>query len=121
MKKSSHHKIGGCSGTRYGCCPNSKVSKTDKHGTNCHSHNHHRRPDSRIQYIGYHPRQFYPFNREPIVRQEIIRQPIIHQEIIRQSNDSNHSNDSDIFHIFNLISVLIILIFIILMTIRFLK
>jgi len=116
MKNSSHNKIGGCSGTRYGCCPNSDVSKVNRHGTNCHNHN--RRPDSRIQYIGYHPRHLYPFNREPVIHQEIIRQPIIHHEIIRQSNDSN---ELDIFHIFNLILVFIILIFLILMTVRFLK
>ena len=109
MKKSSHHKIGGCSGTRYGCCPNSNVSKVNHNGTNCHNHN--RRPDSRIQYIGYHPRQFYPVNREPIIRQEIIRQP----------TGSNQSDNSELFHIFNLILVLIVLMFSILMAVRFLK
>jgi hypothetical protein len=119
MKKSSHHKIGGCSGTRYGCCPNSNVSKVNHNGTNCHNHN--RRPDSRIQYIGYHPRQFYPVNREPIIRQEIIRQPIIRQEIIRQPTGSNQSDNSELFHIFNLILVLIVLMFSILMAVRFLK
>jgi hypothetical protein len=99
MKKSSHHKIGGCSGTRYGCCPNSNVSKVNHNGTNCHNHN--RRPDSRIQYIGYHPRQFYP--------------------IIRQPTGSNQSDNSELFHIFNLILVLIVLMFSILMAVRFLK
>jgi hypothetical protein len=26
---------GGCAGTRYGCCPNGRISKTDPEGTNC--------------------------------------------------------------------------------------
>ena len=108
MKKSSHHKIGGCSGTRYGCCPNSGVTKTDPNGRNCY---HHRRPSSRIQYIGYHPRDVYPVYRQPITRQEIIRLP----------NDSTDSTNSDIFHIFNLILVFLILMFSILMAVRFLK
>jgi hypothetical protein len=28
-------KLGGCSGTEFGCCPDSKISKVDKVGTNC--------------------------------------------------------------------------------------
>ena len=27
--------IGGCAGTRYGCCPNSTISKRDERGSNC--------------------------------------------------------------------------------------
>ena len=27
--------IGGCAGTRYGCCPNSKIAKQNMMGTNC--------------------------------------------------------------------------------------
>ncbi len=27
--------IGGCSGTRYGCCPNSLTAKSDARGSNC--------------------------------------------------------------------------------------
>ena len=27
--------IGGCSGTRYGCCPNNKTSKLNPQGSNC--------------------------------------------------------------------------------------
>ena len=27
--------IGGCSGTRYGCCPNSQTPKIDQNGSNC--------------------------------------------------------------------------------------
>jgi len=27
--------IGGCDGTRYGCCPNSKIAKQNMMGTNC--------------------------------------------------------------------------------------
>ena len=33
-----HHRkqsIGGCLGTRYGCCPGSSISKTDSTGSNC--------------------------------------------------------------------------------------
>jgi len=30
--------IGGCAGTRYGCCPNSTTSKIDQQGSNCSSH-----------------------------------------------------------------------------------
>jgi hypothetical protein len=26
---------GGCSGTRYGCCPNGTTAKADAYGTNC--------------------------------------------------------------------------------------
>jgi hypothetical protein len=28
--------IGGCKGTRYGCCPMSNIAKHDPSGTNCH-------------------------------------------------------------------------------------
>jgi len=27
--------IGGCAGTRYGCCPNKQISKIDEKGSNC--------------------------------------------------------------------------------------
>jgi hypothetical protein len=27
--------IGGCKGTRYGCCPNSNIAKLNRIGTNC--------------------------------------------------------------------------------------
>jgi hypothetical protein len=27
--------IGGCAGTRYGCCPNSTTPKMNQQGTNC--------------------------------------------------------------------------------------
>ena len=27
--------IGGCAGTRWGCCPDGKTARTDKHGKNC--------------------------------------------------------------------------------------
>jgi hypothetical protein len=27
--------IGGCAGTRYGCCPNSQIPKLNALGTNC--------------------------------------------------------------------------------------
>ena len=31
----SHKIIGGCAGTRWGCCPDGKTARTDKHGKNC--------------------------------------------------------------------------------------
>ena len=27
--------IGGCAGTRWGCCPDGRTARTDKHGRNC--------------------------------------------------------------------------------------
>ena len=30
--------IGGCAGTRYGCCPHSRKARADKKGSNCHHH-----------------------------------------------------------------------------------
>jgi len=33
-----HHRqkiIGGCSGTRYGCCPNGHTARVDRRGSNC--------------------------------------------------------------------------------------
>lgn len=27
--------IGGCAGTRYGCCPNNQIPKFNEKGTNC--------------------------------------------------------------------------------------
>lgn len=29
------HIIGGCSGTRYGCCPDGRTSRINTQGTNC--------------------------------------------------------------------------------------
>ncbi len=29
------HKIGGCAGTRWGCCPDGKTAKANHRGTNC--------------------------------------------------------------------------------------
>ena len=31
----SYGPIGGCAGTRYGCCPNSQIPKLNALGTNC--------------------------------------------------------------------------------------
>ena len=28
--------IGGCAGTRYGCCPDGRTPRADYRGTNCH-------------------------------------------------------------------------------------
>jgi|13_taG_2_1085334.scaffolds.fasta_scaffold185490_2 hypothetical protein len=30
-----HRRIGGCAGTRWGCCPDGRTPRTDKHGRNC--------------------------------------------------------------------------------------
>tara|TARA_B100002019_G_C21136198_1_gene530830 strand:+ start:67 stop:306 length:240 start_codon:yes stop_codon:yes gene_type:complete len=36
--------IGGCAGTRYGCCPDSRKACRDKKCSNCgHHHRHHHR------------------------------------------------------------------------------
>lgn len=29
------HRIGGCAGTRYGCCPNGRTPRANPRGTNC--------------------------------------------------------------------------------------
>ena len=29
------HRIGGCAGTRWGCCPDGKTTKANHRGTNC--------------------------------------------------------------------------------------
>lgn len=29
------HVIGGCAGTRYGCCPNGRTARVDMRGSNC--------------------------------------------------------------------------------------
>jgi len=104
------HKVGGCSGTRYGCCPNSDVSKVDRHGSNCP--NHHR--DSRIHHIGYHHRRdYHPIDFVPIVRRPIVRQPIIVNEVERQTASPPLE-----FNYINLIITLIIIIFFIFMVVR---
>lgn len=33
--KSTKTIIGGCSGTRYGCCPNTNIPKQNTRGSNC--------------------------------------------------------------------------------------
>ena len=33
--------IGGCAGTRYGCCPNSSQACVNKRCSNCHHRPHH--------------------------------------------------------------------------------
>ena len=115
---SSHHrqhKLGGCSGTRHGCCPNSDIPKVNRHGSNCP--NHHR--DSRIHHIGYHHRRdyhpidFVPIVRRPIVREPIIRQPIIVNEVGRPTASSPLE-----FNYINLIITLILIIFFIFMVVR---
>lgn len=30
-----HHRVGGCKGTRWGCCSDGRTSKKDPKGTNC--------------------------------------------------------------------------------------
>ena len=35
QKKPSKKIIGGCAGTRYGCCPNTSIPKQNMMGTNC--------------------------------------------------------------------------------------
>lgn len=35
VKPKIHHLIGGCSGTRYGCCPDGYTAKNDHRGSNC--------------------------------------------------------------------------------------
>jgi hypothetical protein len=50
-KKRHHHKkvvvIGGCKGTRYGCCSDGMTPKLDPFGSNCvdghHHHHHHKK------------------------------------------------------------------------------
>ena len=34
-EENSNSKLGGCAGTRYGCCPDGKTSKRDPEGSNC--------------------------------------------------------------------------------------
>jgi len=29
------HIVGGCAGTRYGCCPNGRTARADAQGSNC--------------------------------------------------------------------------------------
>jgi hypothetical protein len=33
--KNKRQQIGGCAGTKYGCCPNSQIPKLNALGTNC--------------------------------------------------------------------------------------
>ena len=35
VKSKRHHLIGGCSGTRYGCCPDGYTAKNNHRGSNC--------------------------------------------------------------------------------------
>jgi len=37
------HKIGGCKGTRYGCCPNSRRACANRKCSNCHRHHPYRK------------------------------------------------------------------------------
>ena len=111
---SSHHrdhKLGGCSGTRYGCCPNSDVPKVNRHGSNCPNHNR----DSRIHHIGYHHRRdYHPIDFVPIVRRHIVRQPII----VKEPSTSTVSTPLE-FNYINLIIAFILIIFLIFMIVRF--
>jgi hypothetical protein len=36
-QKEENKHIGGCAGTRYGCCPHNITSKQNAYGTNCHT------------------------------------------------------------------------------------
>ena len=110
-KHHREHKVGGCSGTRYGCCPNSDVSKVDRHGSNCP--HHHR--DSRIHHIGYHPRRYY----HPVDFVPIVRRPIVRQHIIVKEDDISTKSEPLEFNYINLIIALIIIMFIIFMAVRF--
>ena len=40
-----HDYIGGCAGTRYGCCPNSRKACVNRRCTNCHLTPHHHHHD----------------------------------------------------------------------------
>jgi len=40
-RRRHRNKVGGCSGTRYGCCPDSDVAKVDSDGSNCSHHKNH--------------------------------------------------------------------------------
>ena len=40
-RERNHNIVGGCAGTRYGCCYDSEIAKADYHGSNCP----HRRPE----------------------------------------------------------------------------
>lgn len=42
-KKHNRHRLGGCEGTRWGCCPDGITPKYDSRGSNCVGHKHHRR------------------------------------------------------------------------------
>ena len=93
--------VGGCSGTRFGCCPNSNRSKIDKYGSNCHSNRHHRH---------HRPYIYNPIN-IPYYR-EVIKQPVV----IRKE-EKVYSNES--LYIFIILSMIVL--FIIFFIIRFLK
>lgn len=108
------NQLGGCSGTRYGCCPDLQTAKANRRGTNCSEY----RERSRVQHIGYHPRhrhnQYY-HNIYP-VRFINTETPIIHRKIIHEKVNTPENN---YFHIYNIIIALIIVLFLVLMIIRF--
>ena len=52
--------VGGCSGTRYGCCPNSTDSCIDKICSNCYTPSHHRRHHHHHHGDHPHPRPPFP-------------------------------------------------------------
>lgn len=45
-----HKRIGGCKGTRYGCCPHTHKARVDRRGSNCPQHRHERHHKSPHQH-----------------------------------------------------------------------
>ena len=41
-KHPKRHNIGGCEGTRYGCCEGSSIAKEDVEGSNCYNYKPHK-------------------------------------------------------------------------------
>jgi len=41
-RKNNNNVVGGCAGTRYGCCYDGETAKQDYHGSNCPPHPHHK-------------------------------------------------------------------------------
>ena len=39
LKPQTKPNVGGCEGTRYGCCPYSEIPKLNEMGSNCQYHN----------------------------------------------------------------------------------